>query len=224
VAGKCQTTSSCNTVGAPCCPGSICQGGLQCAENGTCRAPPTCGALQGDCSSSSQCCTGLQCLLTVQPDPGPAKKTCCVGEGASCPNGDLDCCGYLLCNAGKCACQDTGGDCLQNSDCCSRMCDSSSGTCVAGSTMCTGGQPLGSSCTDPSQCCGAATCATLSSTGDLTCCYVANQGCTTSRDCCGKMLCDPTTHACQCRTTGQSCLLDIDCCGSTSFCNGGTCS
>ena len=226
ISGKCQMQQTCNTVGQPCCTGDVCQNGLQCDESGHCQTKPTCTDLQALCSVTSQCCAG-QCALTIQMD-GSTQKSCCVAEGASCPDGPYDCCGFLDCQGGKCVCQADGQDCIQDSDCCQRDCDTSVYKCQS-SMACTGGEPIGSTnCTTANDCCGLADCLDLASTNQLTCCYTpASMGtCSQSSDCCGVTNCDMTTHTCICQQQGSDCIGDDDCCDGLVCANAnprGTC-
>jgi hypothetical protein len=216
----CQPQPACTAVGAPCCAGSTCMNGLTCSPSARCIAPttaPTCGDLQASCTTMSSCCPPLSCVST-ETASGTVAKSCCVGEGGACPNGDLDCCGYLTCSPSQlCVTQPTDGPCLSNSDCLSRNCDPSAHLCNA--TPMTGGTlaglPLGASCDldEHQECAGTALCLKLASTMAPACCDAADDLCTTSKDCCGYMTCDPTTLTCKGQPAGTSCFDSTECAG-----------
>jgi hypothetical protein len=46
---------------------------------------------------------------------------CCVEAGDTCTYGS-DCCGYMDCVGGSCACRAAGRGCLDDYDCCSFSC------------------------------------------------------------------------------------------------------
>lgn len=220
VGGTCMAAPTCNTVGVACCPGSpkTCTAGLQCAENGTCQTARVCTAIEGDCTSAASCCTGYQCLLTVQPVGVADKKTCCVNSGTSCPDGDLDCCGYLRCVNSKCAPNQDGDGCLQNSDCAKADCDTTSGLCGGAASVCGSLTPVGGTCATDSECCDGV-CRELASTRDLTCCQGAYAPCTTNKDCCGVMVCG-ADKTCTPRTPGQTCIDSVECTTDHNCVNG----
>ncbi len=218
VGGTC--TAACDTVGVACCPGSpkTCGGGLQCAENATCQTKPLCTPIEGDCATTTTCCTGYQCLLTVQPVGVADKKTCCVTSGTNCPDGDLDCCGYLRCVNGSCAPNQDGVGCLQNSDCARADCDLASGTCGGAALTCGTLTPVGGICIADSECCDGV-CRTLASTGQDTCCQGASGMCTTSKDCCGVMVCG-SDGTCTPRQPSESCIESVECTTGYNCVNG----
>lgn len=220
VGGTCLAPSSCNTVNAMCCAGNACTGGLQCAENGTCQTPKTCTPLEGDCTTSATCCTGYTCSLTVEPAGTPNKNTCCVGAGTACPDGDFDCCGYLRCVNTKCTANADGDYCLSNSDCARADCDAATGVCGGGALQCGTLTPIGGTCNSDSECCDGV-CRALASTGNDTCCEGASVMCTSSKDCCGRMVCG-SNGKCTPRQPGQSCLDSVECTVDHN-CVNGTC-
>jgi hypothetical protein len=218
ISNKCQGPQTCNTVGATCCPGNTCSGmmGLNC-NTGTnkCQMAGTgCTALQKSCTQTSQCCQSV-CSPTYQPD-GSTAKSCCVGAGAACPDGDFDCCGGMSCVMGKCAAGADGDPCLAPDDCISKQCGSDN-FCTSSAGMCGALKPVQSACTDSSQCCNGGVCEIVSGTSDpLNCCYGAGQQCQYGYDCCGSMSCETTgtTKTCICRKETESCRQSDDCCQS----------
>jgi hypothetical protein len=221
VANKCQMTSTCNTVGAACCSGNTCSGGLVCnTAMNKCQMPGSmCTAIQELCTATSQCCPNLTCTNTVQPDQSQ-KKSCCVGVGAACPDGDFDCCGYLTCISGKCTAGPDGDPCLTNDDCTSKNC--ASGTCAAAAGGCGSLKPVGSACTATSQCCNGGLCEIVTGASDpKDCCYGKTHACASHAECCGTLLCG-SDGKCACAVNGSGCDQDDDCC-SGLVCNSGTC-
>ena len=102
-------------------------------------------------------------------------------------------------------CQQNGGSCVQDSDCCAEDC--TNGTCCYGS---------GSSCSTNSDCCNG-------NCSGNTCCNATGGSCSTNSDCCNG---NCTNGSCtsggpQCQPDGGQCTQDSDCCNSD--CNAGTC-
>ncbi|MBX3274035.1 MAG: hypothetical protein KF729_27465 [Sandaracinaceae bacterium] len=84
----------------------------------------TCSMVQGSCTTASDCCGGLSCRQGVT-----FGVRCCAEATQPCAVGG-DCCGYMDCNATtrQCTCRTAGRGCLENADCCSRVC--SAGRCT----------------------------------------------------------------------------------------------
>lgn len=107
--------------------------------------PNTACATQGSsCGPEGQeCCDPLQCITLTngarvcEAIPAPT-TTSCAGQGYSC-GAAQPCCASLVCTGGRCtpeeqlpsgysendasACIARGGDCQENSDCCSQSCN-----------------------------------------------------------------------------------------------------
>jgi hypothetical protein len=49
---------------------------------------------------------------------------CCNNPGGSC-SGNCDCCGLTLCRGGTCQCSGFGDPCFYNTECCSGTCNNS---------------------------------------------------------------------------------------------------
>jgi hypothetical protein len=195
-------------------------GGLSCVQGKCASSATACGDLQQPCTTMANCCSPLLCLNTVT-ETGAVAQSCCVNEGGACPNGDLDCCGYLLCNQAtkKCVASDTGGGCLSNTDCISRDCDTSAGKCRAPSTGTTG-RPVGAACDlgMDLECAGAAFCLNLASTMMPACCMLPGSDCVNPKDCCGYTTCG-ADKKCTSQQLGGNCLDSIECAGATTVCS-----
>ncbi|MBK6533116.1 MAG: hypothetical protein IPF99_27065 [Deltaproteobacteria bacterium] len=74
------------------------------------------------------------------------------------------------------------------------------GMCIAAGSLCVQGSTA---------CCGDYSCG--AQPGGTFCCRPAMGACSTSRECCGSMLC--TNGACVCRRREESCSANLDCCG-----------
>lgn len=110
----------CGGNGQPCCSGERdCARGLEC-DGGTCRpVGDDCGAPRTACAGPEDCCEGLSCRAS------PADPICCVESGGECTTSS-DCCGWMLCEGGTCACRSGSETCVTNADCCAGL------ACVAG--------------------------------------------------------------------------------------------
>ena len=97
-----------------CCAGTLC-------IVGACRPAMGCGLEQAACASGTDCCSPLGC----QSSRGVGAKQCCVSGGNRCENAG-DCCGDMLCTAGRCAHRARGESCSNLLDC-------------GGSLLCRGG-------------------------------------------------------------------------------------
>ncbi len=105
-------------TGSDCCPGLTCNAGR-------CRPPTTTCLRPGDmtaCTSDSQCCLGLRCNVLF------GGRRCCTGAGSACRTSG-DCCGSMLCNAGRCQCRTAGQACSNDNDCCGASARCEGGTC-----------------------------------------------------------------------------------------------
>lgn len=163
-----------------------------------------------------------------------SSQRCCVGVNQGCTS-SLDCCGYMLCNGGRCACQAEGRGCNDNNECCSGL-SCQMGACRRTATMdggvgdggggggtgdgggggidvprldVPGGSDVGATdarLPDGAMCIG----------GGLTC----RQGQTA---CCGDFACgvQPGGTFC-CRPQNGMCATSRECCG-TMLCTGGRC-
>lgn len=137
--------NTCGSLGNSCCaPNSYCA-----FVGNTCRLGTCCNMGGGDCKADagnspdpSKCCSGV-CL---QIGTLYFCDTSCGGEGQPCCRADEStslcapcsrCDGpsgtciheQLYCPTGEAACQPIGFQCLENSDCCSGMCDTQRGLC-----------------------------------------------------------------------------------------------
>jgi hypothetical protein len=101
-----------------CCPGTLCTSGRCAASTTTCFGPGDMRACTGD----TQCCGGLRCARLL------GNQRCCTGPGSACRS-SIDCCGAMLCVAGRCACRNRDQSCEQDIDCCAGRCVSN--RCVA---------------------------------------------------------------------------------------------
>jgi hypothetical protein len=151
----------------------------------------------------------MQCRDTIT-DEGTEERLCCVDQEGACRNA-FDCCGFMDCVDGECACQARNSPCVEDTDCCEGdicvlgECVENSG-CGRVGTACTGGD-----------CCGSANCTQIGgATGPMQCCGRDGDPCEIDSECCGTMACG-SDNTCECKTTGQDCIIG-DCCGA-SFCN-----
>ena len=150
---------------------------------------------------------GDSCCDTSLCQPSPFDNRCTNGPGEPCES-SIECAGWMLCEEGACACQETGEDCVIDSECCE------GGSCIEGSCqmeiMCV---DAGEACTADEGCCGALRCREVFGSGmDEQCCSGAAGSCKDSGDCCGGTLCEG--GVCQCNSDiAAPCLDDTECCG-----------
>ncbi len=111
----------CDGMSANGCEVDTATSGANCGACGTrCVGPTNCSAgicidctRAGDvCSDGTLCCAPSQCRQSI------STLRCCVQADQVCTN-DLQCCGYMLCVGGACACQGNGRGCRDSSECCS---------------------------------------------------------------------------------------------------------
>lgn len=178
------------------------------------------------------CCTPSQCRQII------STQRCCVQAGQGCTN-DLQCCGYMLCQSGMCACQGNGRSCQDSNECCSGF-TCQNNVCRPGAAMDGGvdapradGATDGATgdlgmCVRPGQscqsdaggamaCCAGYMCGTQPN-GSRTCCRGPGSACSGQLDCCGNTLC--ISGMCRCRNAGETCMANTDCCTGNDCRNG----
>ena len=128
VNGVC-TTQQCLPAGSncagspqPCCNGLVCSGGI-------CGGTGGCSQAGSACAADADCCSGLNCL------GGICQTASCSGPNLPCqPN--TPCCSGLTCPfpGGPCMpggpCQPSGTACVDNTQCCSLLCDPTIQRCL----------------------------------------------------------------------------------------------
>lgn len=113
---------------------------------------PTCLEARAACRERAECCAGLECGMTS------IGQVCCGTEGAACVTitGE-DCCGDLLCVAGRCeppACRQARTPCRVQVDCCAPLL---CGTTSLG-RVCCGNEGAPCATANGEDCCGALLC------------------------------------------------------------------
>ncbi len=179
-----------------------CEGDLNC-ESGECESckEPSLSCLLSGIIDGNECCNGTVCR------PAPLLPRCCVGQGQSCEN-SLDCCGFMSCRNGSCACGEMDSFCTSDSECCSGL-TCSLFQCKPEGPMC---KELREACTG-GDCCDGFVCRSKRvemRLGPPQCCAQAGATCERSDDCCGEMFC--YAGECQCGYEDDLCLGDGDCC------------
>jgi hypothetical protein len=67
----------------------------------------TCRRRQGSCTKGRQCCGhkhGVVCQPLATGSTCASGRRCCGRDGASCPNGNCDCCAGFACNVANFTC------------------------------------------------------------------------------------------------------------------------
>jgi len=224
--------------------GQCCSYALSNDANRTCACSPTSTKFDdlGNCITDADCCAG-KC------DPQTQECSCVAGSQACVP-GDVCCTGDACPASGVCPCVASGGTCVANVDgCCSPA------TCARDPSLGDGGpvaygtciQPVGSSCSLPSDCqtdiCTNGACACVpfgaeSSAGTVSCCNghesatgsccsFPKSSCSTTADCCDfgsnyeRLAFPPVCQSGQCcqpRCAVGSCDEPDDCGGTCAGC------
>src|SRR6478752_4531842 len=211
-----------SAAGGDVAPGGACTGDTDCAE-GTCSEAGVCFCNDPDrpsigctCNTGdADPCGGSPICCPSSDLPGstgicvPASEGCnptgnCMDVGEECGEG-ADCCAGFLCDSGTCInnCQEPGGLCEFDENCCI-------GTCMSGTCAClTADEPWRGCACNPQgdgQCGGG---------GGLICCADGEGGICSS----ASTGCNPTGGCTQ--EPGQECSGDDDCC--TGTCMEGVC-
>lgn len=151
---------------------------------------------------------------------------CCVEQGQLCTN-DLQCCGYMMCTGGRCACQAQGRSCQNNNECCAGLA-CQSGVCRAmadaGADVRTDGTVDGARDVAVDVRDGAAGEGGVADAGDGGMCLPLGRACMMGQACCGDATCgqQPSGSNTCCRNAGGACTAQLDCCG-WQLCQGGRC-
>jgi len=204
----------CGDFGGSCGYANPCCDGLLCANDGTCRLAPG-----GACTETAQCADYEGCKIETPPT-----GFCCSHELGDCTS-DADCCsGSCDVAYGRCNYAQEYGQCLDDSDCLSRVSGRWSGPVCGGNVnvgpfLCC---PVpGDSCGSAADCCetGDSCRPPLSGTDPVTpvCCREVQAACGHDYECCTG-ICDSTyTHQC-CAfpyMTTFTCTSSADCCDGT---------
>ncbi|MBI5489797.1 MAG: hypothetical protein HY905_20855, partial [Deltaproteobacteria bacterium] len=111
--GTCEA-APCGAEGEACCStGERCRSGLDCNASDRCERSASCTPA-GEACSGGGCCTGLSCRAS------PEDSLCCVEANGTCTS-SADCCGWMSCVAGRCACQPGSDICTLTDDCCAGL-------------------------------------------------------------------------------------------------------
>jgi len=90
-------------------------GGLLTAGTGTGNKVVNGTATATTCATDDPCCGTLTCALLR------GARRCCTGARGGC-RASAECCGAMLCVAGRCACREAAASCNQDGDCCTGRC------------------------------------------------------------------------------------------------------
>lgn len=225
----------CASATLACCGGSCtdarsdprnCGGcGVTCATGacagGACAASSCGGDGQPCCGSGSACGSGLSCVSNR------CSAVACSPVGVSCTGGAAPCCGGLSCRLGNAVtstlcCQEAGGSCRSQGDCCGPMpctsgrcaCGAVSGPCATDADCCANlrcngtcveARPAGTACPNVGVCAPGLACRGA----PTVCCAEVTGACASDPDCCGGMRC--SGGRCAPRAVGESCAATVDC-------------
>ncbi len=214
-------TASADCCGSATCVGGMCQcraRGQSCSANGDCCTGMTCNSgVCSMCATPGSTCTpggGVACCSPSQCRSEITSTFCCVQQNEGCTR-DIDCCGHMLCESGRCACRVEGRGCRENNECCSGL-SCQSNVCRRAPMDGGTGSDGGGINIDIPRIDGAAGDARVDgATGDGGMCIAGGRACVQgSTACCGDFSCgaEPAGTLC-CHPAMGSCANSLDCCG-----------